>query len=387
MRVPVVNVLAGLRLFMGAQCTTRISFSNSIDRGAWVGLSKYNPRMNFNPDDIVPVLTAWGVPLFVTVLVTGLALWTATKAFASQPQNRLYRQLTYVAIVLVAQPVLVISLPLEESTKESLFTVFGYAVTAVVAFSSTSFVSNAMAGLMLKAMGTFHSGDFIRVDDQFGRVTAKGLLHTEIQNEDRDLVSLPNMLMITNPVQVVDQSGTLISTELSIGFDVQRRKVRDLLLEAAGQAGLTDPFVQIVNIGDYAVTYKVTGFLDDLGKIVSSKSDLRGAVLDTLHAAGVEVMTPSVMDQRRIEGAVLPPPDVTPEPEAESSNPESIMFDKAELAARIERFREQCVALQTEIADMEAANGEGNAAEIAWRKHQLTALQDIVQKFDEANGS
>ena len=33
-------------------------------------------------------------------------------------------------------------------------------------------------------MGGFHPGDFIRIGEQFGRVTEKGLLHTEIQSEE-----------------------------------------------------------------------------------------------------------------------------------------------------------------------------------------------------------
>ncbi len=341
--------------------------------------------MDFSPDAIVPVLISWGAPLLVTLIVTLFALWVVKKWFSQLPQNRLYKQLAYVGVLLVSQMVLVIALPLEDSTKQSLFTVFGYAMTAVVAFSSTSFVSNAMAGLMLKAMGTFHTGDFVRVDNHFGRITAKALLHTEIQSEDRDVISLPNMLMITHPVQVVDQSGTLISTELSIGFNVHRRKVRELLLAAAEQSGLTDPFVQIVDIGNFAVTYKITGFLKDVGKIVSSKSDLRGAVLDALHQAGVEVMTPTVMDQRRIEGAVLPPLDYRPETDTDTGKAEKLMFDKAEFAARIERFREQCVTLKKEIGEL-SSDEAANALEIAWRKHQVAALEDIIQKFDQADG-
>ncbi len=342
--------------------------------------------MDFSLDQILPPLLAWGGPLLVVGLVTAALLWLTTKSFASQPQNRLYRQLTYVAIVLVAQPVLLVSWPLEDSTRQSLFTVFGYAMTAVIAFSSTSFVSNAMAGLMLKAMGTFHTGDFVRVDGQFGRVTAKALLHTEIQSEDRDVIALPNLLMITQPVQVVDQTGTLISTEISIGFDVHRRRVRELLLEAAEGAGLSDAFVQILDIGDFAVTYKVTGFLDNVGKIVSSRSDLRAAVLDTFHRNGVEVMTPTVMDQRRFEGKVIPPLDYTPETDKDTGKAEKLMFDKAELAARIERFREQAATLRSEVEELESDDEDANALEIAWRKHQIVALDEIIQRYDEADG-
>ena len=46
------------------------------------------------------------------------------------------------------------------------------------------FIGNVMAGLMLRAVRNFRTGDFVRVEKHFGRVTERGLLHTEIQTED-----------------------------------------------------------------------------------------------------------------------------------------------------------------------------------------------------------
>jgi len=339
--------------------------------------------------DLLPAaLVAWGMPLLVTLLITAMIYWLLGKTFADQPNNRLYRQLAYVGLAIVMQIALAIALPFSDATQSQLLTLFGFALTAVIALSSTSFVSNAMAGLMLKAMGSFHTGDFIRVDGQFGRVTAKALLHTEIQSEDRDTISLPNMYVITNPVQVVDQSGTLISAELSVGFDTHRRRVRELLLAAAENAGLKDPFVQIVDIGDYSVRYKITGFLEDLSKLVSMRSDLRAQTLDALHRSGVEIMTPTVMSQRPLsaDAQVIPDRDLTPETDTDTGKAERIMFDKAEMAARIEHFREQCEQLRQEIRNMQDDDAQANATEITWREHQVVALQDIVDRFDADDG-
>ena len=301
----------------------------------------------------------------------------------------MYGQLAYVGLFFAIQIILVIALPLDDTTQDQLLTIFGYAFTAVIALSSTSFVSNAMAGVMLKAMGTFHTGDFIHVENQFGRVTAKGLLHTEIQSEDRDTVAIPNLFVITNPVKVVDASGTLISAELSIGFDVHRRKVRELLLAAAESAGLTEPFVQIVDIGDVAVRYKITGFLEETNRIVSMRSELKANMLDTLHDAGIEIMTPAVMSQRPIPAdvPVIPQQELTPETDTdtEPGKAERMMFDKAEMAARIEGFREHSATLAQEINDLTAEDAEANAAEIRWREHQLAALQGIVERFDSSD--
>ncbi len=342
---------------------------------------------------LLPNLFSWGTPLVVTLIVTIAVYWLIGKTFANQPNNRLYRQLAYIGLFVVAMIVLVLVLPFADQTQEQLLSLFGLVLTAVIALSSTTFVANAMAGLMLKAMGIFHTGDFIRVAGHFGRVTEKALLHTELQSEDRDMVNLPNLFVITNPVQVVDQSGTLISAEVGIGFDVHRRRVRDQLLSAAEDTELTDAFVHIVEIGNYAVTYRITGFLEDVGTIVSKRSDLKANVLDALHRNGIEVMTPTIMNQRPVEPQweAIPKRDLTPERDNDSGKAERMMFDKAELAARIERFREQCVTLEAEIKSLKQAQNvedgreDSNRLEIAWREHQLESLRDIVTKFDNAD--
>ena len=63
---------------------------------------------------------------------------------------------------------------------------------------------------MLKAVRSARPGDFITVADLTGRITEMGLLHTEVQTEFRDLVTVPNMYMVTQPMQVVRASGTII---------------------------------------------------------------------------------------------------------------------------------------------------------------------------------
>ena len=325
--------------------------------------------------------------MLVTLLIVAIVYWLLGKTFADQPNNRLYRQLAYVGLFVVSQVVLVIALPFEDSTQNQLLTLFGYVLTAVIALASTSFVSNAMAGLMLKATGAFHNGDFIHVGDHFGRVTTKSLLHTAVQSEDRDTITLPNLYVISNPVKVVDQSGTIISAELSIGFDTHRRRVREHLIAAAEAAELQEPFVHIMDIGDYAVRYKVAGFLEDISTLVTKRSELRSQMLDKLHQAGVEVMTPSVMNQRPLpaDTLVIPKRELSPEAEADSGQAEKLMFDKAELAARVQRFTEQRDTLKAELKAM-SEDPDTNPAEIRWREHQLAALDDIIARFESNDG-
>ena len=167
-------------------------------------------------------IAGWTAPIIITAIGTAILYWIIAKTFEHQPNNRLYRQFAQLVLVLLALVVLMLALPLEVETRGQLLGLFGLVITAIIALSSTTFVSNAMAGLTLKIIGPFRTGDFIQVGEHFGRVRMKTLLHTEIQSEDRDTVTLPNLYVITNPVKVVDQSGTLVSAEVSIGYEVHR---------------------------------------------------------------------------------------------------------------------------------------------------------------------
>ncbi|HEY5645712.1 MAG TPA: mechanosensitive ion channel domain-containing protein, partial [Pseudomonadales bacterium] len=286
------------------------------------------------------LLLDWILPAGATLIVAAAIFWSLRRAIPDEPETRIIRQLLSMVVIAFANVALVLALPFDTTTTGQLLSLFGLVITAVIALSSTTFVSNAMAGLMLRSVGGFHPGDFIRIGEQFGRVTEKGLLHTEIQSEDRDLITLPNLFIMTHPVRVVRSSGTLVSADVSLGYDVHRHRVRDRLKEAAEEAELSEPFVQITNLGDFSVSYRVYGFLEDVGNLVTKRTELRGKMLDRLHADGIEIVSPSFMNQRPLDsGQRMIPLSPAAEQAMDDTHAEQLMFDKAEVAARVSQLR------------------------------------------------
>ncbi len=329
----------------------------------------------------LPPLARWGLPVLAVVLTLGILIWAIRRTLPDEPSTRMLRQLFIIGAVLLGNILVVVVLPLDGQTRGQLLSLLGLVITAIIALSSTTFVSNAMAGLMLRAVGGFQPGDFISVAEHFGRVTERGLLHTEIQTEDRDLMTLPNLFLITHPTKVVHRSGTLISAEVSLGYDVPRRKVRDLLKAAAEEAGLSDPFLQIRALQDHAVTYRIYGFLEEVSSLVTKRSELYAMVLDHLHGGDIEIVSPSFMNQRRSDPAqrVLPEPTVATLSDDHAEQPERIMFDKAELAGRLNELLEQRDALVEEIKRLGQEDGDTPSdQEIAWREQQVAALESII---------
>lgn len=281
---------------------------------------------------------------FGSIVVLWLIHWLLLGRHESLgAQARLPRQLSLFALTNMALLLVIVLFPMTDSTRGQIITLLGIVITGVIALSSTSFVANVMAGLMLQVVKSFNPGDFIRVGTYFGRVTERGLFHVEIQTEDRDLATLPNLHLATNPVTVVHKTGTIISTELSLGYDISHELIEDLLKEAAKQAELQDPFVLFISLDDFSIVYRISGSLLEVKNLITAKSNLKKCVLDVLHANNVEIVSPHFMNQRQMPQGSKSIPEELHIPEEKPSvietKPEDIIFDKAEVAAASEVLR------------------------------------------------
>jgi len=267
------------------------------------------------------------------------------------------RQLLLSILSVVFLVAIVIAAPLNPDDTHDLITLFGVAITGVIALSSTTLASNAMAGVMLRMVKNFRRGDYIRVGEYLGRVTERGLLHTEIQNERSDLITLPNQYLVSNAVTVVRPSGTFISATVSLGYDLQHDEIEALMCAAAERSGLLEPFCRIRALGDYSVTYEVSGKLADTKTFLGSKSALHRSVLDTLHGAGVEIVSPAFENQRRFGTEERFLPDIDEERAADPKRdrgPDNLVFDKADQVEKVEDLRQRLVKLDSELADLDA---------------------------------
>jgi small-conductance mechanosensitive channel len=296
-------------------------------------------------------------------------------------QDHLQQQLLQAGLWTVGAVLFILALPISDQMKGQLLTIAGLLGSAVIGLSSTTFVGNARAGLMLSALGNFRPGDYLRVGEHFGRISDRGLFHTEIQTEDRRLTSLPNLYLVTNPIEVVPASGTIVAAGVSLGYDTSRTRIEGALVKAALSIGLKDPFVQIKELGDHSVTYRVAGVLEEVRSLISSHSLLRGAMLDSLHEAGVEIVSPTFENQRSYDNkkAFIPSPDDVHET-PERLTMEEIVFDKADLAVTIERLNEKLEKLEGELKSLEAKLlVEDDPEAVAVLEHRIGQKGELVE--------
>lgn len=345
---------------------------------------------------ILALLREW-LPFLVTLLIGILVIAAAYHILIKRRQptgNLVGAQVLIAAVAGALVVVLILELPIDNERRGQLMSLLGILVTAAIALSSTTLLGNAMAGFMLRSIRNFRPGDFIVVDEHRGRVSELGLLRTEIQTERRNLTTFPNLYLVSNPVTVVRASGTFISSTVSLGYDVPREKIEKCLVKAAEDAGLTDPFVFVLELGDFSITYQVAGFLEEVKYLISAESKLRGCMLDSLHQAGIEIVSPTFMNQRQIkpervfipEGSHRTKPKVAP---ADETRPEERMFDKAELAENEAKAEERLKEVIAEIARLDKeADGKADDALAQAHFEELTAkrvaLETEIQEHKEA---
>jgi small-conductance mechanosensitive channel len=286
------------------------------------------------------------IPAIISLLVTLSLILIFNFLFHKKnlfSRERIIQQIIYILILVIGLLFAIFTLPINVEDKNLVLTFVSIVIGAIITFSSTTFVANAMAGIMLRLINPFRVGDFIKTDGTFGRVTEIYFLHTQIQSIDRDLITIPNLTLVSKPLKTIRSSGTIITTSVSLGYNVPRKDIEKSLLQAAEITGLENPFVHVEKLGDFSISYKVGGLLKDVDRIITARSDFKKNVIDNLHNSDIEIVSPTYMNQRVFseDYVCMPPKEDTrlapkeKEPEVQT---EDIIFDKAIMAQMLDRI-------------------------------------------------
>jgi small-conductance mechanosensitive channel len=214
--------------------------------------------------DILGKLTLFGISVAIAFVIAAL-IWFVhrylLKMYSGKVSEQHNRQLIMIGLSVLGLILAVLLMPVGDEMRGQLLSFLAILLSATIALASTTIVGNAMAGLMVRSLHSFHIGDYVTVGEHFGRISSMDLLHVEIRTEDRDLTTMPNLYVVTNPVTVLRESGTILHVEVSLGYDIPRQKIEAALIDAAERTGLEKPFVQIRNLGDFSASYRVAGLL------------------------------------------------------------------------------------------------------------------------------
>ncbi len=321
--------------------------------------------------------------VIVLVILLFINAWIFKRLKSVKTASNVVKNTISFLVILIGSLTFILSLPIEKELKGQILSFLAIVISAGIALSSTTVLGNLIAGLMNNSMKRFRIGDLINIDDLQGRVTKKSVFHTEIQLEDSNFVTIPNLFIATNPVKLTRKTNTVISTSVSLGYDVSRTKIEEALKEAAVATGLKDPYVYITYLGDFSVTYKIHGFLEESSKFFSTSSLLNGKVMDCLHERRIEIVSPTFMNQRRVdEKDFIPTHQIVKPSEKEEVAPEELVFDEAIKSEKIEKKRELLKKIDERKEWLKERLKELKEAEVE-EKEKVKLQIDRIEKLEE----
>jgi len=305
---------------------------------------------------ILDILKSFIQPSLVVVILIFLLFinsWIFKKIKTTASAGNIAKNSISMVLAIVGLLILILSLPIDHALKGQILGLFGIIISAGIALSSTTILGNLIAGFMNNSMNRFKNGDLIKIDDFHGRVITKSIFHTEIQLEDSNFITIPNLYIANNPVKLIRKSNTVISTSVSLGYDISRIKIEKTLKKAATDIGLKDPYVYITSLGDFSVVYKIHGFLEDSSKYFTTSSQLNGRVMDFLHEANIEIVSPTFMNQRRVDDNIfISKPKQNVSDTSESKTPENLIFDQAIKSEKLETKKEYLNTIEQKIKSL-----------------------------------
>lgn len=347
--------------------TTSVAFGETLSVQSLLALLR----------DFVPLI---GTIAVVIVLLGGIN-YVLKRRWQNQPNAQFRFQFIMLLLTLAGILAIIIALPISNALQAQILQLIGILLSAAIALSSTTFIGNIMAGIMLRTIRSCRPGDFVTLGEVTGRITEMDLLHTEVQTEFRNLVTIPNLNMVTQPVEVVRASGTIIAAEVSLGYDVACSRVFEVLIAATKEAQLKDGFAHVRELGDFSVNYRVAGLLEDVKSLISARSALRVAMLHHLHQAGIEIVSPTFMNTRALTDGKAVMPKTTRRSRKKQTAAEEVVFDKADVAAKVEELKKAIEATDKQLAETDAES-IGKAALERERERLLEQLAAAREKRD-----
>ncbi len=276
--------------------------------GIWGAFGDYLPDLIYILVVVVIARYALKVIHFVfRAIETGVVV---IRGFHANWAETTYKIVRTVALIVV----LIDIFPLLPGANNEFFSGVSLFVGALITLGSTSAIGNLVAGLVLTYTNAFRMGDWVEIGDSRGRVIERNLLVTRIQTAKNEGITIPNGAVLAGTVknfsELAASEGLILHTNVSIGYEVDWRRVRELLLSAAAKTSRVldepQPFVRQESLDDFTVTYELNAYTDEPSMMSAIYSELHQNVLLAFNQAEVEILSPHYRAIRHEDPAAIP---------------------------------------------------------------------------------
>ena len=210
---------------------------------------------------------------------------------------------------------LVVIFPYLPKSDSDVFKGVSVFIGVIISLGSSSFIANAVSGLVLTYMRSFNVGDRIKIGELIGNVVEKTPFVTRIRTAKNEEVTMPNSSIMSaqtfNYTHSAEMYGLILHTEVSFGYDVPWKQVHQLLLEAAARTADVEkepkPFVLQTALDDFYAVYQINVYIRNADKMNVIYSDLNQHIQDVFNEAGLELVAPHYAAHRDGSHTTLPP--------------------------------------------------------------------------------
>lgn len=170
----------------------------------------------------------------------------------------------------------------------------------LLSLGSTAAVANLVAGVILTYMRAFKIDDRVKISDTTGDIIEKTLLVTRVRTIKNEDITIPNAVVlgshIINYSASAKDTGLILHTTVTIGYDAPWKQVHELLIAAAQSTEYIlkepSPFVLQTSLGDFYVSYEINAYTRHPNRMAVIYADLHQNIQDQFNKAGVEIMSP-----------------------------------------------------------------------------------------------
>lgn len=137
-------------------------------------------------------------------------------------------------------------------------------VAMAIAVLFRDYITNMLSGLFIMFSEQLSVGDRIKVGDQKGRIVDITFANIELQNDEDDIVMIPNNLVFTNPmVNLSAHRSNLFTVKfelplvIPIAVDQLESEIRETLKNHPNLAPKNELNLEVIEIGKDFVRYKI----------------------------------------------------------------------------------------------------------------------------------
>ena len=183
----------------------------------------------------------------------------------------------------------------------------------MVTLGGSNLVSQSASGLILMYSRTLRVGEYVRIGDMEGTVMEMGAFTTKIRTGMGEELTYPNAMIlgsVTKNYSRVKDTGFILDTVVTIGYDTPWRQVEAMLLEAsrrtAGVSNEVGARVFQTALSDFYPEYRLVCYATPTQPLPRAEvlNQLHANIQDVFNEYGVQIMSPHYLADPQHEKVV-----------------------------------------------------------------------------------